>query len=150
MDCGNDLEEYQSRRKLEFGPEEILVLENEAKEEKGNIYTKSRTKKIHSNIFDKIIPKVSMEFKIEEEAYDFYNAYVYKVGFGIRRSKGQKGKNGRMISRTFRCSYEGYHGKDRRDINVKCHGAETRFSCLAIMKINSRQASIYSVIEFIA
>ncbi|CAL8151597.1 unnamed protein product [Prunus armeniaca] len=55
-----------------------------------------------------------MEFETEEEAFKFYNAFAYGVGFSIRRSKREKNK----------C-----------DGSVKSHRVETRFGCLARMKI---------------
>ncbi|XP_060973319.1 protein FAR1-RELATED SEQUENCE 5-like isoform X2 [Cannabis sativa] len=112
---------------------------------------KTRIELIHSKILDEVIPKVGMEFETEEEAYDFYNSYAYKVGFSIRKSKGQKdNKNGRMIDRIFCCSCQGYREKDKRDVEVIRHRAETRFGCLAMMKICSRQTNRYRVVEFIA
>uniref|UniRef100_A0A803PZF9 SWIM-type domain-containing protein n=1 Tax=Cannabis sativa TaxID=3483 RepID=A0A803PZF9_CANSA len=104
---------------------------------------------IHSNIPDDEIPKVSMEFKTEEQAYNFYNVYAYKVGFSIRRSKSHKdNENGKIKNRTFCCSCEGFREKDKRNDNVKCHRATTRFGCLARMKIKLHQFGKYQVIEF--
>ncbi|XP_062114475.1 protein FAR1-RELATED SEQUENCE 12-like [Humulus lupulus] len=104
---------------------------------------------IHSNIPDDEIPKVSMEFETEEQAYNFYNVYAYKVGFSIRRSKSHKdNENGKIKNRTFCCSCEGFREKDKRNDNVKCHRATTRFGCLARMKIKLHQFGKYQVIEF--
>uniref|UniRef100_A0A803QFQ4 Protein FAR1-RELATED SEQUENCE n=1 Tax=Cannabis sativa TaxID=3483 RepID=A0A803QFQ4_CANSA len=54
------------------------------------------------------------------------------------------------MDRTFCCSCEGTRGNDKRNVNVKRHRAETRFGCLAKMKINCRQIGKYQVVEFIA
>lgn len=62
---------------------------------------KERIRMIHSRISNKVIPKVDMKFETEEEAYDFYNPYAYKVRFGICKNKGQKDTNDRIIGRTF-------------------------------------------------
>ncbi|XP_062088964.1 protein FAR1-RELATED SEQUENCE 12-like [Humulus lupulus] len=111
----------------------------------------TKIKQIHSNIPDEEIPKVSMEFETEEQAYNFYNVYAYKVGFSIRRSKGHKdNKDGKVKDRTFCCSCEGFRKKDKRYDNVKCHRAETRFGCLARMKIKLHQFGNYQVVEFYA
>ncbi|KAF4380446.1 hypothetical protein F8388_024739 [Cannabis sativa] len=59
---------------------------NEENQEATNDYA-IKIMQIHSNIPDDEIPKVSMEFETEEQAYNFYNVYAYKVGFSIRRSK---------------------------------------------------------------
>ncbi|XP_062086206.1 protein FAR1-RELATED SEQUENCE 5-like [Humulus lupulus] len=89
-----------------------------------------------------------MEFDTEEEAYHFYNACAYKIGFSIRRSKMYKDLERRITNRVFCCSCEGYREKDKRDVMVKSHRAETRFGCLARMKIY-RQNGKYRVVEFI-
>jgi zinc finger SWIM domain-containing protein 3 len=39
-----------------------------------------------NNITSAIIPKVGMSFKLEEEAYEFYNNYAGKMGFSIRKT----------------------------------------------------------------
>ncbi|XP_062075158.1 protein FAR1-RELATED SEQUENCE 5-like [Humulus lupulus] len=89
-----------------------------------------------------------MEFDTEEEAYHFYNAYAYKIGFSIRRSKMHKDLEGWITNRVFCCSCEGYREKDKRDVTVKSHRAETRFGCLARMKIYHQNGK-YHVVEFI-
>ncbi|XP_062085665.1 protein FAR1-RELATED SEQUENCE 5-like [Humulus lupulus] len=110
-----------------------------------------KIKQIHSSIPNEEIPNVSMEFETEEQAYNFYNVYAYKVGFSIRRSKGHKdNKDGKVKDRTFCCSCEGFRKKDKRYDNVKCHRAETRFDCLARMKIKFHQFGNYQVVEFYA
>ncbi|KAF8411685.1 hypothetical protein HHK36_004243 [Tetracentron sinense] len=65
-------------------------------------------------------PKCGMQFDSEQDAYDFYNAYGGRVGFGIRRDTYYKNKNtGEMISRIFVCSKEGFRVKDKRDHLIK-------------------------------
>ena len=90
-----------------------------------------------------------MEFEIEDEAYNFYNACAYKVGFSVRRSEGYKDKDGRLINRLFCCSCKGYREKDKRDVIVKTHHPETRVGCLARMKVDCCQTGRYNVVEFI-
>ncbi|XP_060959219.1 protein FAR1-RELATED SEQUENCE 5-like [Cannabis sativa] len=121
---------------------------NEENQEATNDYA-VKIMQIHSNIPDDEIPKVSMEFETEEQAYNFYNVYAYKVGFSIRRSKSHKdNENGKIKNRTFCCSCEGFREKDKQNDNVKCHRATTRFGCLARMKIKLHQFGKYQVIEF--
>ncbi|XP_062100756.1 protein FAR1-RELATED SEQUENCE 5-like [Humulus lupulus] len=112
----------------------------------------AKIKQIHSNIPDEEIPKVSMEFETEEQAYNFYNVYAYKVGFSIRRSKGHKdNKDGKVKDRTFCCSCEGFRKKDKRYDNVKCHRAETRFGIApkASMELMIRRAGGHENLGFI-
>ncbi|KAM6547360.1 hypothetical protein CsatB_019036 [Cannabis sativa] len=130
-------EDLQSRRKINFESEDRIL--------SSNIDIKS----LHSKIEDEAIPKIGMEFITEGEAYDFYNAYAYKIGFSIRRSKMHKDLDGRITDRIFCCSCEGHREKDKRDATVKSHRAETRFGCLARMKINSHQNSRYRVVDFV-
>ena len=60
---------------------------------------KKRVEIIHSKISNEAMPKVGLEFDIEE-AYDFYTAYAYKIGFSIRKHKSYKAKrrDGRMAA----------------------------------------------------
>ncbi|KAJ1431047.1 FAR1 DNA-binding domain [Sesbania bispinosa] len=85
----------------------------------------------------------------EDVTYHFYNSYAYRVGFSVRISKGHKGHDGKMIGRVFCCSCEGYREKDKREANTKNPRAQTRFGCLAKMKVNSRSAGKYRVTEFV-
>ncbi|CAL8151977.1 unnamed protein product [Prunus armeniaca] len=104
---------------------------------------------IHSNMQKKLVPEIGMEFETEEEAFKFYNAYAYGVGFSIRRSKFHKEKCGKLRDRLFVCSAEGKREKNKCDGSVKSHRAETRFGCLARMKISCRLNDKYCVTEFV-
>ncbi|XP_016652765.1 PREDICTED: protein FAR1-RELATED SEQUENCE 5-like [Prunus mume] len=97
----------------------------------------------------KLVPEIGMEFETEEEAFKFYNAYAYGVGFSIRRSKFHKEKCGKLRDRLFVCSAEGKREKNKCDGSVKSHRAETRFGCLARMKISCRLNDKYCVTEFV-
>ncbi|XP_060667172.1 protein FAR1-RELATED SEQUENCE 9-like [Ziziphus jujuba] len=57
-----------------------MSLEDEDKKDEGNITSQEQIEAIHSKILDEIIPKIGIEFKSEDEAYNFYNAYAYKTG----------------------------------------------------------------------
>ncbi|XP_042460349.1 protein FAR1-RELATED SEQUENCE 5-like [Zingiber officinale] len=90
-----------------------------------------------------------MEFKTEEDAYQFYLKYAKQVGFGIRRSKSHNDKSGKLIDRIFCCCAQGKRGKDKRDVYVKSHRPETRFGCEAKMKISCRKNGKLSVEQFV-
>ncbi|KAG5521381.1 hypothetical protein RHGRI_033821 [Rhododendron griersonianum] len=127
--------EFQSCRKLDFEDDgdllEINVVsvvsgdEGEPNEFQNSTPTMNHIDSIHSRIAKESIPQLDMEFGTEEAAYQFYNAYAYKAGFSIRRSKEHIDTSGQITSRTFCCSCEGKRGKDKRDANVKIHRPET-------------------------
>ena len=78
--------------------------------------------KIHANVEEEAIPKLGIEFEIEQDAYDFYNSYALVVGFSIRQSKGHMGdKDGsrKWLDSIFFGSCKGIRGNDKRDDNVK-------------------------------
>ncbi|KAJ1386754.1 FAR1 DNA-binding domain [Sesbania bispinosa] len=116
----------------------------------GGELEKKKIDEIHDTIPNDLIPRDEIEFETENAAYNFYNSYAYRVGFSVRISKGHKGHDGKMIDRVFCCSCEGYRGKDKREANTKNPRAQTRFGCLAKMKVNSRSTGKYRVTAFAA
>lgn len=56
-----------------------------------------------------IVPEVDMKFKDENEVFDFYKLYTYKVGFSVRKRKRNSRKDNDGILRyvTFTCSCKG-------------------------------------------
>lgn len=67
-----------------------------------------------------------MEFDLENDAYDFYNKSANEVGFNIQISKGNMGKDGRMLDRILCCSFEGYCGKDKRQYKCQALSASNK------------------------
>ncbi|GMI85222.1 FAR1-related sequence 5 [Hibiscus trionum] len=90
-----------------------------------------------------------MKFNTESDAYDFYNKYGNTVEFSIRRSKWHKDDYGYWKDGAFCCFCQGTRLKDKHDDNVKYHRLETRFGCLAVLKV-SRFNGKFQVSEFIA
>ncbi|KAL6205509.1 hypothetical protein ACLB2K_022768 [Fragaria x ananassa] len=86
-----------------------------------------------------LIPVVGMEFATENDALAFYNRYAYRFGFGTRLSTSHTSSSGLLRDRLFVCSTKGKRGKDKRNLYVKSHRAETRFGCRARMKIKSHR-----------
>ncbi|XP_019433762.1 PREDICTED: protein FAR1-RELATED SEQUENCE 5-like [Lupinus angustifolius] len=103
---------------------------------------------VHSKFSEEVIPRIGMEFMSEDSAYDFYKRYARMVGFGTRLSKSHKDNEGIILDRIFCCSCQGTREKDKRFAYVKQHRAETRFGCLALMKVSRRVNGRLRVIKF--
>lgn len=54
-----------------------------------------------------IVPEVGMKFKDENEVYDFYKRYAYKVGFSVRKRNSKKDDGGVLQYITLTCSRKG-------------------------------------------
>ncbi|KAJ1396932.1 FAR1 DNA-binding domain [Sesbania bispinosa] len=91
-------------------------------------------KNIHENIVQSdqesvvdYTPYLEMELESEVVAYEFYNEYSKRIGFGIHREYGNKSKkDGILTSRRFSCFKEGKRSVDKRDHLTKEPRAETR------------------------
>ncbi|XP_022861207.1 protein FAR1-RELATED SEQUENCE 5-like [Olea europaea var. sylvestris] len=55
-----------------------------------------------------IVPVVGMKFKDENEIFEFYKNYAYRVGFPVRKRNSKKGDDGVLRYVTFTCSREGH------------------------------------------
>ncbi|KAK2428515.1 hypothetical protein QL285_027031 [Trifolium repens] len=98
-----------------------------------------------------IEPHLGMKFDSEAAAaYQFYNEYGKRNGFGIRREYYNKSKvDGVLTSRRFTCFKEGKRSVDKRRTGE--HRAETRIECQARMSISlDRKIEKYTVVDFIA
>ncbi|KAH7838549.1 hypothetical protein Vadar_027982 [Vaccinium darrowii] len=99
LDSARD--DSRSRRKLEFEDDDDFLnmdvpVEDEGEQNGHNsVHAIGDINLVHSKISNEAIPKLDMKFMTEEAAYQFYNAYAYKVGFSVRRSKEHKDKSGR-------------------------------------------------------
>ena len=96
---------------------------------------------------------MDMEFVSEAAAYDFYNRFAAKRGFGIRKSRSKETKCAEKIRRKRRmvCFKEGRRNKklltmDNRTYRLR---AETRCGCKAEMVVNlNRKRGIWYVSKF--
>ena len=98
-----------------------------------------------------IEPRLDMIFESEVAAYDFYNEYSKRTGFGIRREYGNKSKkDGVLTSRRFTCYKEGTRGVDKRRQPTGECTTETRTGCHARMGISlDRKIGKYKVVDFV-
>ncbi|KAL2484592.1 Protein FAR1-RELATED SEQUENCE [Abeliophyllum distichum] len=46
--------------------------------------------------YNEMVPTVGMKFLSDEEAFEFYRAYAYKVGFPVKRRNSKKGDDGEL------------------------------------------------------
>lgn len=150
---GAQLEEddLQVRRKLDLGKGiDLNISLDDISTEESNENV-ACVESIHSRIRKEQIPVLGMEFETEDKAYTFYNTYAFYFGFSVRKSKSHFFSNKKLRDRLFVCHAEGKRDVDTRDAaDVKSHRAETRFECLARMKISCvSNGDMYRVIEFI-
>ncbi|XP_059654368.1 protein FAR1-RELATED SEQUENCE 5-like [Cornus florida] len=82
-----------------------------------------------------------MEFDMEQEAYEFYNAYGGRVGFSIQMEYfSNSRKTEKLLTRLFTCYKEGVRKKDRRDKHTTTPRVETRTGCGARIHIKYDEA----------
>ncbi|XP_039686153.1 protein FAR1-RELATED SEQUENCE 5-like [Medicago truncatula] len=74
-------------------------------------------------------PKVDMVFCSFEDAWEFWNTYGGKVGFGVRKDYTHRKKDGSVSSCRFVCCKEGMRKPDKRDYKTKNPRLETRTNC---------------------
>jgi len=72
-------------------------------------------------------PQLGMKFESETAAYEFYNDYSKRIGFGICQEYGNKSRiDGVLTSRRFTCFKEGTRVVDKRRQPTAESRAETR------------------------
>ena len=125
----------------------MLQNENEANVEYGDdIGDIEDERELYQQIMD-------MEFVSEAAAYDFYNWFATKRGFGIGKSRSKETKCAKKIVRKRRmvCCKEGKHNKrlltmDNRTYRIR---PETRCDCKAEMVVNlNRKRGIWFFSKF--
>ncbi|XP_020262591.1 protein FAR1-RELATED SEQUENCE 5-like [Asparagus officinalis] len=92
--------------------------------------------------------------KTDNDAYNYYNAYAKKIGFGIRKDTFEKSKKAsrEILSRTFVCDKAG----EKRASTENASGLtinrrpETKVGCGAKMKIMLTSSKVWKVTKFIS
>ncbi|KAM2431760.1 hypothetical protein TB1_018311 [Malus domestica] len=54
-----------------------------------------------TDVRKQLVPVLGMEFETEEDAFEFYNAYAYTIGFSVRKSKAHTNEDGKLTDRLF-------------------------------------------------
>ncbi|PIA29672.1 hypothetical protein AQUCO_05800054v1 [Aquilegia coerulea] len=83
-----------------------------------------------------------LTFESENEAYEQYYLYAWKVGFSVRKAKKYLRADGSVRSRIFVCSKEGERQKDKRCKYVRKERKdriEKRTGCKARMVVKNRE-----------
>ena len=64
---------------------------------------------LHGEIFESVVIFLGQKFVTNDEAYNFYNAYVKNKGFGVRRKGMNKSHRPphKVICRKFCCNKKG-------------------------------------------
>ncbi|XP_020245063.1 protein FAR1-RELATED SEQUENCE 5-like [Asparagus officinalis] len=105
-------------------------------------------------ISDDGIPFEGKGFQTDNDAYNYYNAYAKKIGFGIRKDTFEKSKKAsrEILSRTFVCDKAGRKRASTENasgltINRR---PETKVGCGAKMKIRLISSKAWKVTKFIS
>ncbi|CAN6458526.1 unnamed protein product [Victoria cruziana] len=104
-----------------------------------------------SGLGNNMEPYVGMEFKNEEAARSFYNAYARHVGFSIRSSSTQRARGGKCIGRHFVCSKEGFRQKKKAsgETQSKRFRPVTREGCKASLHVKREKNGKWIVKKFV-
>ncbi|KAJ6807534.1 protein FAR1-RELATED SEQUENCE 5-like [Iris pallida] len=102
---------------------------------------------------DIITPKIGMEFATQKDAYNFYNGYALKMGFGTRWSSTSRSRSdpNLVISRLIVCSKEGKRRVLKKPIvdEEVDHRREIRFDCKAMIKIYLTKSGRWRIGKFV-
>ncbi|XP_020266309.1 protein FAR1-RELATED SEQUENCE 5-like [Asparagus officinalis] len=96
-------------------------------------------------------PYEGKEFATLEEAYNYYNSYAKKMGFGIRKETGDKSRKlGEIISQVFVCNKAGRKRlSDKRECGKLVNRRpDTRVDCPARMKIKLTSSKTWIITKF--
>lgn len=87
-------------------------------------------------------PYVGMEFKSEEAAMSYYDAYAKRVGFIIRVGTCHRGQDGSVINRRFLCNKEGFRlsNKKTKMLEVRKPRKITREGCKAMIMLKKEKS----------
>ncbi|XP_020254149.1 protein FAR1-RELATED SEQUENCE 5-like [Asparagus officinalis] len=94
------------------------------------------------------------EFQTDNDAYNYYNVYAKKIGFGIRKATFEKSKKalGEILSRTFVCDKAGRKRASTENASelIINRRPKTKVGCGAKMKIKLTSSKAWKVTKFIS
>ncbi|KAF9626387.1 hypothetical protein IFM89_033206 [Coptis chinensis] len=106
----------------------------------------------NEDMLNSIRPCVGMEFDSPEEAYDFYNYFVRKARFSIRKyATGKSQCNNEIIARSYCCSLQVFRNATRsKPIEQRQRKrSDTRIGCKAVMSIRRNEKKNWVVTRVI-
>lgn len=89
-------------------------------------------------------PTVGMQFDSYDDAYEFYNIYTKKLGFGIRVKNSYKGRNNdEKQSVVLCCCHKGFNS----NIESTQERLGRRIGCLTMVRIKLGELKRWKIIE---
>ncbi|XP_021773309.1 protein FAR1-RELATED SEQUENCE 5-like, partial [Chenopodium quinoa] len=83
------------------------------------------------------------EFKSEDEAFEAYNEYAFRKGFGIRIGKSKRRRDDSFLMKRFVCCNEGF--KDNKCKNKRIYEKlDHRTGCLAFVQFHIDHLGVYT------
>ncbi|KAF5184403.1 Far1-related sequence 5-like [Thalictrum thalictroides] len=127
----------------------------DGKKENVDLENNSSDKQVDGNVEvrNESCPRVGMDFKSQEEAYEFYCSYALKTGFRVRKcttSRSRRRRACEVIGRNYVCSRQGV--KDPRTESLDCkkrNRVEYRTGCKAYISLRKRNENMWVVTKFL-
>lgn len=98
-----------------------------------------------TNSEDDSCPRLGLQFKTADDAYQWYNDYARRVGFSVRIDRQERSKrDGEVISRLFVCSKQGRRREKytNKESTTKGEQPHTRVGCQAYLMVKRRRGSV--------
>ncbi|XP_062180213.1 protein FAR1-RELATED SEQUENCE 5-like [Phragmites australis] len=88
------------------------------------------------------VPRVGQGFKTDTDAFNFYNMYSIRMGFGIRHNKNRKNVAGEKTMQEMCCTHQGHNSKTKKP--------SVRLGCPAMVRVNrSNGDDVWTLTKFV-
>ncbi|MQL89056.1 hypothetical protein Taro_021629 [Colocasia esculenta] len=88
-----------------------------------------------------LMPKIGMTFETVDEAYQFYNYYAYRIGFGIAKTCSRR-KDGVQHEYTFSCEKSG-KPKGKKGLTLKRARISKKTGCQAKFRVRLNEDGLW-------
>ena len=83
------------------------------------------------------------QIRSDDEAYEMYNDYAFRNGFGIRIDKSEWRRDGSFLKKQFVCANEGF--KDDKRKNLRSYEKfDARTGCLAFVHFHVDEQDVWT------